>query len=595
MNHKKFSMKRLILLLVTPLVFTTIGYGQFLLFDQTANVLSGGSLSRIHDNQAQSNFDIMAAEEFVVPAGQLWQIDSLVALGTYNSFTPPPAVPVIFIIFGDTNGLPNDNDTVWVDTIANGDINLDGNLEVFFEEHIQLNPNTYWFSAAVYTSAVPWYWNRINEELGIYSGHWQNQGGGYAGSGVCGSWQPNYQCYSLINDSSYAFQLYGCPGPEIKPDIADLGGDTTACEVFNLSASSTNVNANFTWSTGDSGVSSILVDTSGLISVTVTDTVSGCANSDVIDITLVLLDPPVLPDDTICANSSIPATFALPANNCPTCVGSWPDGSVGPFYSTFDAGPVNVTVTDTVSGCSVQGGGEVTVNPALLNIVEGPIHNVCKGDTLTLSTTQTLTNPIWLLSEFGIYSNISNQATAQITLGGTVAVQGEDADGCEVYDTASVTILELPLPNMTVKGGVGGTVTVQAESGFEDYSWSTGGSGSSIKVESNGAYYVTVTDANGCQGFNYAVVNNVGVNELFEAGFKLYPNPAIHEVFIQWPDAWVEDSEISVMDIAGRVMIQEGATSTTQSIDLRGLSSGKYVVRLTTPEGVKSSTIVVAN
>jgi hypothetical protein len=49
------------------------------------------------------------------------------------------------------------------------------------------------------------------------------------------------------------------------------------------------------------------------------------------------------------------------------------------------------------------------------------------------------------------------------------------------------------------------------------------------------------------------------------------------------------------MDIAGRVMIQEGATSTTQSIDLRGLSSGKYVVRLTTPEGVKSSTIVVAN
>jgi hypothetical protein len=85
---------------------------------------------------------------------------------------------------------------------------------------------------------------------------------------------------------------------------------------------------------------------------------------------------------------------------------------------------------------------------------------------------------------------------------GTYAVTVSDANGCST--TASVTIedgllFEIEIdPTGDIEICDGGSVTLDAGSGYAVYNWSTGASVQTITASSEASYWVTVTSAEGC-------------------------------------------------------------------------------------------------
>lgn len=92
-------------------------------------------------------------------------------------------------------------------------------------------------------------------------------------------------------------------------------------------------------------------------------------------------------------------------------------------------------------------------------------------------------------------------------------------------------------------------------------------------------YYLNVTnDGDGS--------HNVGVDEVENVSFSVYPNPVTDKVMLQCAS---EVREVSVLDLSGRTLMTLGAT---KSVDMSGLANGMYIVRVVTDNGIGMQKIV---
>lgn len=116
-----------------------------------------------------------------------------------------------------------------------------------------------------------------------------------------------------------------------------------------------------------------------------------------------------------------------------------------------------------------------------------------------------------------------------------------------------------------------------------------------------GNYQVTVTDANSCSTTTNATVSTcTGIYDMNENSFNLqvYPNPASGEVYLAASIDNAAVAEITVTDIAGRVLYNtqtaiNGALNT--SIPVQGYASGLYVVTITANQQLARQRFVVAH
>jgi len=69
----------------------------------------------------------------------------------------------------------------------------------------------------------------------------------------------------------------------------------------------------------------------------------------------------------------------------------------------------------------------------------------------------------------------------------------------------------------------------------------------------------------------------VGINSVSDITMSVYPNPASDKLSVKAEGL----RQVDILDIAGRVV----ATSTTNTVDLTGISNGSYIVRVVTNEG----------
>lgn len=136
--------------------------------------------------------------------------------------------------------------------------------------------------------------------------------------------------------------------------------------------------------------------------------------------------------------------------------------------------PINCNVTVSLGDDTTQCGGSVTLSPG------------------------TYSSYAW--------SNGSSGSSLAVSSSGTYWVEVTDASGCTASDTVVVTINDLPTVSLgNDTSTCGGNVPFSVGS-YSSYLWSTGGTGSSITASSSGNYWVRVTDANGCQNSDTAVV-----------------------------------------------------------------------------------------
>jgi hypothetical protein len=190
---------------------------------------------------------------------------------------------------------------------------------------------------------------------------------------------------------------------------------------------------------------------------------------------------------------------------------SWSNGATGNSITVSAAG--TYYSYDHNSYGNSANSNSVTVNTVVCPTpVPGGNFLVCPGVQKTLDAGGGYDTYLWS----------SGQTTQTISVGPGTYTVTVTRNGCSAVSTAvTVGYYSVATPMISAASSTtfcsGNSVTLSAGSGSA-YVWNTGASGSSITVGSSGAYYVTVTDGNGCQATSAATT--VLVNPLPSAGIS---------------------------------------------------------------------------
>jgi len=186
--------------------------------------------------------------------------------------------------------------------------------------------------------------------------------------------------------------------------------------------------------------------------------------------------------------------------------------------------------------------------------------------------------------------------------GGTYTVTITDNNGC--ISSVSATVSE-PSALSTSEShtdetatGNDGTIDLTVNGGTTPYTfvWTGPGGFTSTSEDltglAGGTYDVTVTDANGCTTTTQVIVlSSVGISEMNENTFMIYPNPASGMFTVKTNSAYY--SSIKIMDVTGRLIITKETTSSTNTFDLFAMENGVYFVQVKNGNTVKTIRLVL--
>ncbi|MFZ1496327.1 MAG: T9SS type B sorting domain-containing protein [Saprospiraceae bacterium] len=176
--------------------------------------------------------------------------------------------------------------------------------------------------------------------------------------------------------------------------------------------------------------------------------------------------------------------------------------------SNLASGSYTVTVTDN-NNCTVITTIDVTVDGSVPDavITTLPVNGeVCDGASITLNASGAGVGGMYdWLHEVGVTNNATVSVTP-IAPSTDYSVVAITSAGCRDTAVVTITVNTLPLPTITISPLQNCNqlpmVVVQGanDANYTNYNWSSppGGSASSIIVNTNGTYTVTVTDENSC-------------------------------------------------------------------------------------------------
>lgn len=261
----------------------------------------------------------------------------------------------------------------------------------------------------------------------------------------------------------------------------------------------------FLWGTGSTN-DTITGLVAGNYSVTVTDSL-GC--SVVVDVTItqptLLTGVTALVNNVSCFGGSDGSAFVTGSGGTAPYTYLWSNGETNDTAIALTAGAHTVTITDT-NGCTVDVNVNITQPATAVSAsATGLTQVLCFGDsTATARASASGGTPPYTYA----WSHGQTTRTATGLWAGTHTVVVTDARGC--VDSATVTISQPATPvdanavmtqAVNCFGGNDGTASASATGGTAPYTyvWSNGVNGANTHTLSTGWYFVTVTDANGCQ------------------------------------------------------------------------------------------------
>ena len=175
---------------------------QVVLYDQYNNLATFRTFSATFSDRPDLNADL--ADDFVVPRGQIWTVQSIDADGAYLEF-PGPANSWNVFIYADNAGLPGTQ----VYSILNTTVTVNGTtFTVNLTPAAVLAAGTYWIEiqANMTLSSQQWGWTdrTVQSNQGAA---WRNPGGGW---GFCPTWTRKTTCFAPPNSGpDQAFRLNG--------------------------------------------------------------------------------------------------------------------------------------------------------------------------------------------------------------------------------------------------------------------------------------------------------------------------------------------------------------------------------------------------
>jgi len=223
---------------------------------------------------------------------------------------------------------------------------------------------------------------------------------------------------------------------------------------------------------------------------------------------------------------------------------------------------INIDVTVEIVASSTSG---LTVE---LSVV-GPA--TLSGTTLTLDgTTGTVTVTA---SQAG--DNNYNVAT-------DVSVSFNVIDPCADFSVVLASTTDV------ITGNDGAAdITVTGGTTPYEFSWSNGATTEDLTNVVGGNYTVTIADASGCTQTLEVAVGDIitGTEQDIATSIIYYPNPVNNHLTIQATFRKATVVVVEIIDLSGRVLINENYESTSSlnaSLDMSKLTSGQYLITITT-------------
>ncbi len=293
------------------------------------------------------------------------------------------------------------------------------------------------------------------------------------------------QPYSNLNGSCQIEMEYTV----MPPPVIQVTPDTFFCDAngINLVASVSDTNYSMKWSTGASAAS-IPVNTPGVYTVTAT------GNSCVYTREVVVekqQNPQVqtLVNDAPCYAALGQASVNPTAPNANYAY-AWSSGQTGPLQA-LPAGQYTVSVTNLEGGCQTIESVAIHEPPQPLLTTTASVVK-CSEQTVELRASGDFVQFDWTDGQQGDIISVGQP--------GQYSVVAKDAKGCTVV-SPPIIISNYPIPNATISGDSlvcpGGLSTLSAEPGMS-YAWSANAGSFQSVVVPAGAYFLTVTDAQGC-------------------------------------------------------------------------------------------------
>lgn len=353
------------------------------------------------------------------------------------------------------------------------------------------------------------------------------------------------------------------PTASITPD-----GATTFCQGGSVTLNANNASA-YLWSNNET-TQNIVTTFSGNYNVTITDS-NGC--TDAASPENVTVHP--LPTPTIDANG--PTTFCSDNNvnltSSPASSYLWSNGATAQFININESSEYKVTVTDGNS-CT---GESVPINVTVHNL---PTASIVPSGATTFCSWKSVTLSSGTSANLYSWSNGASTPSIEVSTEGDYQLTITDSNGCTDASTIqSIKVNELPAVTIDT---IGETTFCQGESvtlissDASSYLWNTGAISKSLTLSSNGEYFLTITDTNGCS--NVSIKTTVTVKPLPVS--SITPAGVVH--------ICDGKSVTLVSNVAASYQWSNGTATQTNIIT----SPGNYNVTITDSNGCSSSSAI---
>jgi uncharacterized delta-60 repeat protein len=312
----------------------------------------------------------------------------------------------------------------------------------------------------------------------------------------------------------------------------------------------------------------------------------GCIDLDTVTITVVPLPGPVITTNgpsSFCIGDSV----TLTANDT-SSAGSiyfWNTGDTTQSITVNTAGLYSVTITNTATCSSLS---SINVNVyGLPNISTANDTAFCASSSILICAVGGVSYA-WS-PNFGVSDTTIACPTFGPTSSTTYIVYGTDANGCTSSDTFTLSLYPLPsVPVISISVGVFSSTPAVTYQWYFNNVAIPGATSQTYTPTQNGAYYVEITDANGCTAFSSSYnMTDVGISEIENAnGLSIFPNPNNGE-FTLLVEQQNQKAIIEIFSTTGqRVYVQQLNATEKSALQIRPeLSAGVYLIRVTLEEG----------
>ncbi len=256
----------------------------------------------------------------------------------------------------------------------------------------------------------------------------------------------------------------------------------------------------YSWSTGDVTAAATVSPVSATTYyVTATDA-NNCSAATSASVSIYAAPTPVI----------TPATIAICAGDAASLTASggtgysWSSGALTAAISVTPAGTTTYTATVTdANSCTASTTATVSVNPLPVAAISPATPAICAGSATSLTATGG-TSYLWSSTAITASISVSPSTTA------SYSVTVTDANTCSATTSTTVSVNSLPSANISPAAIAicAGTSTTLTATGGTSYTWSTGGTGTTLNAvpSSTATYTVVATDANACTASATATV-----------------------------------------------------------------------------------------